>query len=252
MSFAIRHQTGAAFSAFPAAAWCIYGAPKLGKTTMASKWGRRVLTLNLLAEDNTTHITGDVADIDTPRDLAQAVKALRGGEYDAAVLDGISTLSAVEKSRHALDADGKEQDERRRVQEFWRDWQADLFEFMGLPIGRILVGHERTETLDRFGNKTLVTLDCPPVLRNYIFRKCQAVGYCWSAGRNVTKVNWQGVTEQDGKRTRTIEAMNSLGLPMVTDLGIKPVWLAMPKAQAVEQVDAATGEVLTNGQPPAE
>jgi len=248
MTFTIRHQSGAAFESFPAAAWLIFGAPKLGKTTQASRWGRRVLVLNLMAENNTTHIAGDVADIETPRDLAQAVKALRSGDYDAAVLDGISTLSAVEKARHALDPAGKEQDERRRVQEFWRDWQAELFEFMGLPIGRIIVGHERTETLDRFGNKTLITLDCPPVLRQYLFRKCQAVGYCWAAGRNVTKVNWQQVVEQDGKRTRTIEAMNSLGLPQMTDLSVKAVWSAMPK-KAAAVVDQDTGEVVSDGQP---
>lgn len=241
----IRQQTETKFERFPSACWLLYGDPKIGKTTAASKWGPRVLVINLTAENNVAHIVGEVVDVTTAAQLSEVCHMLRAGsEYDAAVLDGISTLAAVEKAKHSTDERGKPiNDERQKVQRFWREWQGAILDFMALPIGRLIVGHSRVEMLDDRGNRTEVTLDAPPVLRSILYRKCQAVGYCWPSDRG-TMVNWQTVVEQNGSKTRTLVAGNALGLPKTTNLGVKSAWAAMPKATPnPPAADPDTGEI---------
>lgn len=255
MTLNIRHQIETRFERFPSAAWLLYGDPKIGKTTAASKWGQRVLVINLKAEDNVAHIIGDIVDVTTPQDLAAVCRELRAGaEYDAAVLDGISSLAGVEKGKHSVDDRGRTiTDERRKVQEFWREWQGGLWDYLTLPMGRVIVGHSRQEMIDDRGEQVLITLDAPPVLRSVLLRKCQAVGYCWPSDQG-TMVNWQTVVERSGRKSRTLQAGNALGLPQTTKLGIASVWAAMPKTdrKPAPVVDQQTGEVVSDAANPTD
>jgi hypothetical protein len=222
---AIRTQTKAPRLEFPIASFLLYGEPKVGKTITAAQFPGSLI-LNVLSENGTTQIEGDVVDISTPAQLQEAVRWLKAGQhsYQSVTLDGVSTfcMDAVARS--------DSRDTRRAVKDATNDLRPVLHEFLALPMIRVITGHARRDEEEikidgRSAVKVTIYPDLPPRLRLFIEGRVDAFGYCFaSKGRSLV---WWLPLDTLGPPARTVAAGNRLGLPSNTELSFAAIRAAL-------------------------
>lgn len=243
----IRSQTKPTYSEFPARSILLYGKPKVGKTETASKFPAPLI-LNVVAEDGTSEIAGDVVDIATPADLLEMVKWLKAKprNYRTVVLDGLSTF-VLDKV-----ASRPEKDVRRATKEANKELVPSLHTFLTLPYIRVMTAHARFEEEEieiereegEAGNERKVILkltkvnvypDLPPRVRLFIEGRVHAFGYCYVGTDGKSKVWWTPYDSDAAPRPRSIAAGNRLGLPTATELNYDAIYKAVVKAPNGEQ-----------------
>jgi len=223
----IRTQAPTRPVELPRAAFLLYGQPKTGKTATAAQFPRPLI-LNVLAENGTTQVAGDVTDIAKPGDLKEIVDWLKANPahhgYQSVVLDGISTLC----TEAVVEADSR--DTRKAVKDATAVLRPVLHAFLGLPMIRVITGHARQEEEEVIvdGHKVAKLSTCPdlpPRLRLFVEGRVDAIGYCY-AGNGKSLVWWLPL-DTDTPRPRAIAAGNRLGLPKTTELSFPAIQAAI-------------------------
>lgn len=226
----VRHQEKAVYTEMPPKSFLIYGEPKVGKTTLAASFPKPLI-INVLAENGTTEIAGDVFDIESVDSFAAVVNALKNTKhnYQTVVLDGLSTLVL------GLRAEKDVKDVRRAVGMVTEELSGVLHDFLSLiTMSRVLVAHAKKETdsltIERPGRngkpykeyitKVSVYPDLPPRLRGLVAGRVDAMCYAYGGGANGHSKAWWLPLDTE---TRYIQAGNRLGLPTTTDLNFDDI-----------------------------
>lgn len=176
MALTIRQQT----PSWAHADILLYGQPKVGKTTTASH-APSPLLLNVLGEGGMNGLAGDVADIRTVRDFADAVKHLSGKHpYHSAVLDSLDALYALALRDHG----GESRDERQRH----RNAAAALLPLMRqwhhLPVCKVTTAHHRADRIEEGAGqqkvvKTRIGLALPERFAVSVAGLFDIIAYCF-------------------------------------------------------------------------
>jgi hypothetical protein len=123
----------------------LYGQPKVGKTTTAAH-APAPLLLNVYGEGGMNALHGDIADIRSVRDFADAVRLLEAGKhsYHSAVLDSLDALYALALREHG----GEARDERQRHRNAAAALVPVMRQWHHLPVFKMTTAHHRADRME--------------------------------------------------------------------------------------------------------